>query len=287
MKTIKHAYGEQGHTKTCFKKSKLLTTRQQYNNKNGKKPQLIHVSMEQRKATTRQRTTTEKKLIIGNNNWSSAAIIIIIIINNNTPTITTPSNKQEVPLRPVYADLRGRRGQSLSLQARQYVADGDAAHEGARASRGGAQVRQHGAVGQLQQWVTGRQRFRWRHVQPGRRDLSWRQSLENEYTRLLLPQSCRRTAVTLGLKDWWQRYFSGVVSNVVVGFFLACEDLGRMFDNLFPACAVFLLFFFKVEISSRTLIPLFRPGSVHGGSASWDDCDRVFPDELLVSSFSW
>ena len=28
-----------------------------------------------------------------------------------------------------------------------------------------------------------------------------------------------------------------------------------MFDNLFPACA----FFFKVEISSRTLIPLFGP----------------------------
>ena len=44
-------------------------------------------------------------------------------------------------------------------------------------------------------------------------------------------------------------------------------------------------FFFKVEISSRTLIPLFRPRSVHGGSASWDDCDRVFPDDLRVSAF--
>ena len=29
-----------------------------------------------------------------------------------------------------------------------------------------------------------------------------------------------------------------------------------------------LFFFFKVEISLRTLIPLFRPGSVHSGSAS-------------------
>ena len=38
-------------------------------------------------------------------------------------------------------------------------------------------------------------------------------------------------------------------------------------------------FFFKVEISSGTLIPLFTPGSVHSGSASWDDCDRVFPAE--------
>ena len=35
------------------------------------------------------------------------------------------------------------------------------------------------------------------------------------------------------------------------GFFLECEDIGRMFDNSFPACA-----FFKVEISSRILIPL-------------------------------
>ena len=52
------------------------------------------------------------------------------------------------------------------------------------------------------------------------------------------------------------------------GFFLACEDFGRMFDHSFPACA---LFFFEVEISSRTLIPLFMPGSVHSGSASLDD----------------
>ena len=27
-------------------------------------------------------------------------------------------------------------------------------------------------------------------------------------------------------------------------------------------------FFFEVEIKSRTLIPLLRPGSVHGGSAN-------------------
>ena len=46
------------------------------------------------------------------------------------------------------------------------------------------------------------------------------------------------------------------------GFFLACEDFGRMFDNSFSACA----FFFKVKISSRTLIPLFRTGSVYSGS---------------------
>ena len=46
-----------------------------------------------------------------------------------------------------------------------------------------------------------------------------------------------------------------------------------------------LSFWFLVEISSRTLIPLFWPGSVHSGLASWEDCGRVFPDELRVSSF--
>ena len=38
-------------------------------------------------------------------------------------------------------------------------------------------------------------------------------------------------------------------------FFLACEDFGRMFNHSFPICA-FFLFFFEVEISSHTLIPL-------------------------------
>ena len=37
-----------------------------------------------------------------------------------------------------------------------------------------------------------------------------------------------------------------------------------------------------MEISSRTLIPLFTPGSVHSGSASWDDCAWVFPDEICM-----
>ena len=54
-----------------------------------------------------------------------------------------------------------------------------------------------------------------------------------------------------------------------------------MFDHSFPTWA----FLFKVEISSCALIQLFGPGSVHSGSPSWVDCDRVFPDELRVSSF--
>ena len=60
----------------------------------------------------------------------------------------------------VYISLWSRRGQGVSLQAGQDVVDGDAAHEGARAARGGAQVGQHGAVGQLQQRVAGRQGLR-------------------------------------------------------------------------------------------------------------------------------
>ena len=53
------------------------------------------------------------------------------------------------------------------------------------------------------------------------------------------------------------------------GFFLACQDFRRMFDNSFPTCACFFfVFFFKAEIRSRKLVPLFRAGSVHSGSAS-------------------
>ena len=48
------------------------------------------------------------------------------------------------------------------------------------------------------------------------------------------------------------------------GFFLACEDYGRMFINSFPTYT----FFFKVEISLHALIPLFTPGLVHSGSVS-------------------
>ena len=56
-----------------------------------------------------------------------------------------------------------------------------------------------------------------------------------------------------------------------------------MFDYSFPAC-VFLFFCFKVEISSRKLFPLFRPGSVHSGLTSRDDRERAFPDDSRVTS---
>ena len=61
-----------------------------------------------------------------------------------------------------------------------------------------------------------------------------------------------------------------------------------MLDHSSPACTLFFcfLFCFEVEISSRTIIPLFMPGPVHSGSASWHDCGRTFLDKLRVSSFS-
>ena len=42
---------------------------------------------------------------------------------------------------------------------------------------------------------------------------------------------------------------------------------------------------YKVEISSCTLIPLFMPGSVHSGSANWDDCWRTFPTSCERARF--
>ena len=45
------------------------------------------------------------------------------------------------------------------------------------------------------------------------------------------------------------------------------------------------IFFFKVEIRTCTPVSLFRPGSVHSGTTSRDDCGHVFPEELSVNSF--
>ena len=45
------------------------------------------------------------------------------------------------------------------------------------------------------------------------------------------------------------------------GFFLACYDFGECSTIHSPHAL-----FFEVEISSSTLIPPFKPGSVHSGS---------------------
>ena len=53
----------------------------------------------------------------------------------------------------------------------------------------------------------------------------------------------------------------------VVALSSLARIVGRMFDHSYPACT-FLGVIFEVDISSRTLIPSFMPGSVHSGSAS-------------------
>ena len=73
----------------------------------------------------------------------------------------------------------------------------------------------------------------------------------------------------------------------IYGFFLACKDFGGRFDDSLPT--LFFCFvkkkYVQVVISSLTPISLSKPGSVHSGSASWDNCGWVFPDELRVSLF--
>ena len=72
---------------------------------------------------------------------------------------------------------------------------------------------------------------------------------------------------------------------VVLAFSSLARIFGRMVDHSLPACA----FVWgegggrRVEISLCTLIPLFMPGSVHSGSASWDECSWTLPDKLHVS----
>ena len=81
--------------------------------------------------------------------------------------------------------------------------------------------------------------------------------------------------------------------------FVVCEYFGGSLEQIispppqappspgppFPPPPRFI-FFFKVKISSCTPIPLFRPDSVYSGTANQGDCERVFLDELRVSSFS-
>ena len=53
--------------------------------------------------------------------------------------------------------------------------------------------------------------------------------------------------------------------NVVVAFFSLARIFGEC-STIYCLPALFF-FFFEVEITLRTLIPLFMPGSVHSGSA--------------------
>ena len=128
-------------------------------------------------------------------------------------------------------------------------------------------------------------------------DIKWRVS--SQWLRLTLVTrrsaftwSCLWTGGSLSsrrlTRKWLGKWFEQITENLPNHgeFFLACEDFGSVFDHLFPGCTFFFFFFCEVEIiSSRTLISLFMPKSVQSGSASCDDCGRMFPDKLRVSSF--
>ena len=100
--------------------------------------------------------------------------------------------------------------------------------------------------------------------------------------------------ISLWIKEVRQIVFRqcpSTVSEGPSGMAVAWSFLARIFGECstihsLPALFSFLFFFFfLMEISSRTLILIFMPGSVYSGWASWDDCSRIFNDKLRVSSF--
>ena len=58
---------------------------------------------------------------------------------------------------------------------------------------------------------------------------------------------------------------NGFVKLVVV---VAFSSHARIWKNVRQFIPRLRFFFFEVEVSLRKLIPIFRPGSVHSGSAS-------------------
>ena len=79
-------------------------------------------------------------------------------------------------------------------------------------------------------------------------------------------------------KVWVQAHPWSIVGDG--GGFIVTRILGE--SSIIPRLC---FFFFKVEISSCTLIPLSMPGSVHTGSVHWDDCGQMFPDKLCLNCF--
>ena len=105
-------------------------------------------------------------------------------------------------------------------------------------------------------------------------------SAPSHYRATLYNSWTKRTAAVEADRLWlYRRTVSCVWWEWRWWLFPRVRGFWNMFDNLFPAYA---FFFFLGEFSLHTL---FRPISGQSGSASWDDCDRVFPDELRVRSF--
>ena len=85
--------------------------------------------------------------------------------------------------------------------------------------------------------------------------------------------------------DYDYDYFGQSIKNTAVVTFCSRARIWGECSTIYSPPTLLFILFNQVEISSRKQIPLFRPGSVHSDSASCDDCNRVFPDELCVSSF--
>ena len=75
---------------------------------------------------------------------------------------------------------------------------------------------------------------------------------------------------------WWTRNAYDMKKSLKLLVVVAFSSLARILGECSTIHSQPALFssssFFKVEVSSRTLIPLFRPRSVHSGSGSWDYC---------------
>ena len=95
--------------------------------------------------------------------------------------------------------------------------------------------------------------------------------------------SCSVTVTSLRM-PWDALCFGTSVLSCNGGFFP--PRLRGVWENVRSFLPRLRYFFFKVDIRSRALTPLFMPGSVHSGSASCDDRGRMFSDKLRMSSFS-
>ena len=77
--------------------------------------------------------------------------------------------------------------------------------------------------------------------------------------------------------------------NFPTGMITALSSLATIFGEGFTIhfLPTYFFFFWSGVQLARTPVPILRPGSIHSGSASLDDCGLVFPDEFRMNSFSW
>ena len=106
--------------------------------------------------------------------------------------------------------------------------------------------------------------------------------MTHTYTRF-----SHKRIICFGQEDLWTQttavcnslnFIMGGIPQVIMAYHHACLlawilGLGSTFHSL-PA-----------KSAHAHQFHIFRPGSVHNGSASRDDCGRMFPDELHMSLF--